>query len=73
MSKHIEFKRISPDDDSLYVTKDLCINGKKLTTPIKSLNLSKTNSKLLFNLLSAHLKTVIIVFKSNQFPNCETA
>ena len=49
MSKHIEFKRISPDDDSLYVTKDLCINGKKLTTPIKSLNLSKTNSKLLFN------------------------
>lgn len=49
MSKHIEFKRISPDDDSLYVTKDLRINGKKLTTPTKSLNLSKTNSKLLFN------------------------
>ncbi|MBC2708869.1 MAG: hypothetical protein HF977_14360 [ANME-2 cluster archaeon] len=49
MSKHIEFNRISPDDDSLYVTKDLRINGKKLTTPTKSLNLSKTNSKLLFN------------------------
>ena len=49
MSKHIEFERISPDDDSLYVTKDFRINGKKLTTPIKSLNLSKTNSKLLFN------------------------
>ncbi|MCG7848352.1 MAG: hypothetical protein MIO93_04135 [ANME-2 cluster archaeon] len=49
MSKHIEFERISPDDDSLYVTKDLRINGKKLTTPTKSLNLSKTNSKLLFN------------------------
>jgi len=25
-----------------------------------------------YDLLSAHLKTVIIVFKSNQFPNCET-
>ncbi len=49
MSKHIEFKKISPDNDSLYVTKNLRINGKNLITPIKSLNLSKSNSKLLFN------------------------
>lgn len=49
MSKHIEFKKISQDNDSLYVTKDLRINGKNLITPIKSLNLSKSNSKLLFN------------------------
>jgi len=46
MSKHIEFKKVCPDDDTLYITKELRINGKNLTTPIKSLNLS---SKLLLN------------------------
>lgn len=35
-----------PDDDTLYVTKELRINGKNLTTPIKSLGLS---SKLVLN------------------------
>ena len=49
MSKHIEFKKVFPNEDSLYVTKEFRVNGKKLTTPIKSLNLSKANSKLLLN------------------------
>lgn len=49
MSKHIEFKKVFPNEDSLYVTKEFRVNGKKLTTPIKSLNLSKSNSKLLLN------------------------
>ena len=35
-----------PDDDTLYVTKELRINGKNLSTPIKSLGLS---SKLVLN------------------------
>lgn len=46
MSKHIEFKKVCPDDDTLYITKELRINGKNLTTPIKSLGLS---SKLVIN------------------------
>ncbi|MDD5615856.1 MAG: hypothetical protein PHH85_06595 [Candidatus Methanoperedens sp.] len=46
MSKHIEFKKVCPDDDTLYITKELRVNGKKLTTPIKSLGVS---SKLVFN------------------------
>ncbi len=46
MSNHIEFKKVCPDDDTLYVTKELRINGKNLTTPIKSLGLS---SKLVLN------------------------
>jgi hypothetical protein len=46
MSKHIEFKKACPDDDTLYITKELRVNGKKLTTPIKSLWVS---SKLVLN------------------------
>lgn len=46
MSNHIEFKKVCPDDDTLYVTKELRINGKNLSTPIKSLGLS---SKLVLN------------------------
>ena len=46
MSKHIEFKNVCPDDDTLYITKELRINGKNLTTPIKSLGVS---SKLVLN------------------------
>lgn len=46
MSKHIEFKKVCPDDDTLYITKELRVNGKNLTTPIKSLGVS---SKLVFN------------------------
>lgn len=46
MPKHIEFKKVCPDDDTLYITKELRINGKNLTTPIKSLSLSP---KLVFN------------------------
>jgi len=46
MSNHIEFKKVCPDDDTLYVTKELRINGKNLTTPIKSQGLS---SKLVLN------------------------
>jgi len=37
---------VCPDDDTLYITKELRINGKNLTTPIKSLGL---NSKLALN------------------------
>jgi hypothetical protein len=37
---------VCPDDDTLYITKELRINGKNLTTPIKSLGLS---SKLVLN------------------------
>ena len=46
MSKHIEFKKVCPDDDTLYITKELRINGKNLITPIKSLGVS---SKLVLN------------------------
>lgn len=46
MSNHIEFKKVCPDDDTLYVTKELRINGKNLSTPIKSQGLS---SKLILN------------------------
>ncbi len=46
MSKHIEFKKVCPDDDTLYITKELRVNGKNLTTPIKSLGVS---SKLVLN------------------------
>ena len=49
MSKHIDFRKVTPDEESLYVTKELRINGKKIITPIKSLNLSKSNSNLQFN------------------------
>lgn len=35
-----------PDDDTLYITKELRVNGKNLTTPIKSLGVS---SKLVLN------------------------
>jgi len=37
---------VCPDDDTLYITKELRINGKNLTTPIKSLGVS---SKLVLN------------------------
>ncbi len=30
MSKHIEFKKVCLDDDTLYITKELRINGKNL-------------------------------------------
>lgn len=46
MSNHIEFKKVCPDDDTLYITKELRVNGKNLTTPIKSLGV---NSKLVLN------------------------
>ena len=46
MSKHIEFKKVRPDNDTLYISKELRVNGKNLTTPIKSLGVS---SKLVIN------------------------
>lgn len=46
MPKHIEFKRVATDEDTLFITKELRINGKNLTTPIKSVGLS---SKLTLN------------------------
>jgi hypothetical protein len=37
---------VCPDDDTLYITKELRVNGKNVTTPIKSLGVS---SKLVLN------------------------
>jgi len=61
----IEFTGLTNDDSRLSMS---IKKSKKM-----AITINKRMVLMPYILLSAHLKTVIIVFKSNQFPNCETA